>query len=103
MSTKRLLGLLGFLLALVGGILFLRSGLDFSLQLEAILRSLVPLALGVVSIVGAFLLYTKKYREGGLVCVVVGIIGLVVQGVLSEGILLLVAGILALVAVGQRR
>lgn len=99
MKTDRLLGILGFVLALVGGILLLRSGVDFGQGLEAIARSLVDLILGVLAIVGGFLLFTRRYQQGGLLCLLVGVVGLVLTATSeAASVLVLLGGVLGLVA-----
>lgn len=97
MRTDRLLGLLGFVLAIVGAVLLLRSGLGLELSLNSLLRDLVPLVLGLVAVVGAFFLATRRYREGGLVCILIGIVALLVADQ-AAGILTLLGGVLGLVA-----
>ncbi len=101
MKNKRLLGLVGFLLAIIGGILLIRSGLDFRLTLQAILRAFIPLTLGLLAVVGAFLEYTKKYRDGGILCIAAGLLALVLDISLLHGALVLLGGVLGLVAAAR--
>lgn len=85
------------MLGIVGAVLLLRAGLGLELNLDSLLRDVVPLVLGIVALVGAFLLITRRYREGGLVCLLVGIVALLV-GDVAAGIITLLAGVLGLVA-----
>ncbi|MEE9236742.1 MAG: hypothetical protein V3U52_03005 [Thermoplasmata archaeon] len=98
MKARRVLGLVSFLLAITGGILVLRSGLNFALNFEAILRALVPLTLGLSSVVGAFYVYTRRYWGAGLICVATGLLEILLERPFPEGALILSAGVLALAA-----
>ncbi len=97
MQTNRLIRLLGFALGIVGAILLLQHGVTFSFTLQSILNAMPPLVLGLVAVGGAFLMITRRPREGGLICVIVGVVGFVVLGLVTS-VIVLVAGVLGLVA-----
>ncbi len=98
MGVSRILGLVGFVLAVAGGILLLRSGLEFRLTPTAVLLALLPITLGFLSVVGAFYSYARKYLQGGLVCVVAGLLGVFLVRAVPDGTLVLLGGIIALAA-----
>lgn len=98
MRRDRLLGLVGFALAIAGAILLLRDGVNFSLTLESVVRAIPSLALGLAAVAGAFLLVTKRYVEGGLLCAVIGILALVLGAGLAPTVVVLLGGVLGLVA-----
>lgn len=98
MKTDRLLGILGFVLALVGGVLLLRGALDLGVTLEALARDLLALALGLLAVVGGFFLFTRRHQQGGLVCVVVGLVAILVDAGVTPGVVVLLGGVLGLVA-----
>ncbi len=98
MKNERLLGLVGFALAIAGAILLLRDGVNFRLTIESVLAAIPPLALGLVAVVGAFFLVTRRYVEGGLLCAVVGILALVLSAGMVPTVVVLLGGVLGLVA-----
>ncbi len=102
MSEKRLLGLLGFLLGLLAGVLIVVYAFDLgrnqTFTIEFVLDRLVRIVFGALVIVGSLLLYRRSYSTGGIVNLVLGIVGLVI-GVYQVGaILALLSGVLGLVA-----
>ncbi len=96
--TERILGLIGFALAIVGAILLLQDGVNFSPSLEGVLNALPPLILGVMAVIGAFLQVTKRHLEGGLLCVIAGIVALVLGLGVVPAVVVLLGGVLGLVA-----
>lgn len=97
-TRRRVLGLLAFLLGIAGAVLLLREGLGFPLVLRAVLWALLPLALGLLAVVAAFYTSTRRYREGGVLGLVVGVAALVAVGHLVAGAVLVLQGVLALLA-----
>ncbi len=102
MSEKRILGLLGFLLGLLAGVLILvyafELGRNQTVTVEFILERLVRIIFGALILLGSLLLYRGSYSTGGIVNLVLGIVGLVI-GVYQVGaILALLSGVLGLVA-----
>ncbi len=102
MSEKRLLGLLGFLLGLLGGVLVLVSAFSFrgnvSLTWEVVVDRLVQIVFGGLILLGSLLLYRRSYRTGGILSLVLGIVGLVFGVSQIGAILALLSGVLGLVA-----
>ncbi len=103
MTRRKLLRLVFFFVTMIGGVLLLRSGLDFHLSLRAILTSLVPLLLGFLSVLGAFYAYTRRYSEGGFLCVTVGALGVLLVKPFLAGILVLLGGVLILASSARWR
>ncbi|MEK6988029.1 MAG: hypothetical protein AABX97_08060 [Candidatus Thermoplasmatota archaeon] len=102
MSEKRILGLLGFLLGLLAGVLILvyafELGRNQTVTVEFILDRLVRIVFGALILLGSLLLYRQRYSTGGIVNLAIGIVGLVI-GVYQVGaILALLSGVLGLVA-----
>ncbi|MFQ5837767.1 MAG: hypothetical protein ACE5HJ_03185 [Thermoplasmata archaeon] len=102
LKERRFLGLLGFLLCLIGGVLLIRAGIDFRLTLEAITGILAPLSFGIVAVVGAFFIYTKRYEQGGILSVVVGLLAILLGQQVTEAVIVLLGGILGLLAAPKR-
>jgi len=100
MSEKRLLGLLGFLLGLLAGVLILVSAFDFNrgVTAEVILAGLVEIVFGALILLASLLLYRRSYSTGGILNLVLGIVGLVLGVSQIGAILALLSGVLGLVA-----
>ncbi len=102
MSERRLLGLLGFVLGLIGGVLILVSVFAYrgnaALTVEFVLDRLIQIVFGVLILFASLLLYRRSYSTGGILNLVLGIVGLVI-GVSQVGaILALLSGVLGLIA-----
>ncbi len=103
MSEKRTLGLLGFLLGLLGGALVVAGSLGAfdhgfgNLNLPALVYDAVYIILGLAVIFGGVLMYRRQYSSGGILNLVLGIVVLVL-GLTAGGILSLVSGVLGLMA-----
>lgn len=98
-STRRqILGLLSLLLGIAGGVLLLRDGLRLPSTLSDVPWILVPIALGVLAVVAAFYAYTRRFREGGILGLAVGLLAILAVGDLLAGAIMILQGILALVA-----
>ncbi len=102
MSERRLLALLAFLLGLVAGLLLLigivprgNEGIDVAY----FGRVAVNAILGLIAIVGSLLIWSRQYRTGGIINVVMGIVILLIAST-TAGLLLVFSGILGLVAAG---
>ena len=100
MSEKRLLGILGFLLGLLAGVLILVSAFDFNrgVTAEVILAGLVEIVFGALILLASLLLYRRSYSTGGILNLVLGIVGLVLGVSQIGAILALLSGVLGLVA-----
>ena len=102
MSEKRLLGLLGFLLGLLAGVLILVSAFNIrgnvSVTVEFILARIVEIVFGALILLASLLLYRRSYSTGGILNLVLGIVGLVLGVSQIGAILALLSGVLGLVA-----
>ncbi len=95
---------MGFLLVLVGGLLVILGGTrlprNFDLQ-NLVLGTLIPITLGIAAIVSAAVILRGTYTSAGIVALVLGILILVLDYGLAEGLIILVGGVLGLVAAGM--
>ncbi len=108
MTERRLLAVLGFLLALIGGVLVIVGALAFgrneSLTIEGIGRRIVDLVLGVAAILGGVLMYKGRMSTGGLLTIVIGVLIILVgPGFGAGAVLVIVAGVLGVVGAETRR
>ena len=107
MSEKRFLAILGFLLALIGGILVLAGALNLprsgNLDLSAIAERAVEGILGVAAILGGVYLYRGRMSTGGLATVIIGIaIMIVTRSISLDAVLVAVGGALGIIGAGAR-
>jgi hypothetical protein len=106
-TERRLLAVLGFLLALIGGILVVVAALQFgrneALTLEGVARRIVGLVLGIAAVLGGVLMYKGRMSTGGLVTVVIGVLVILVgRGFGVEAVLIVVGGVLGIVGARAR-
>jgi hypothetical protein len=106
-TEKRLLAVLGFLLALIGGILLLANALSVrggTIDLEDVARIAVDLILGVAAVLCGFFIYKGRMSIGGLLTIVIGVVIMLVhQRLLDlEAILIVIGGILGIVGAEAR-
>ena len=84
MSEKRILDILSFLLALIGGILVLAGVLIVSgntkIDLDYLGKRAVPLILGIAAILCGAYMFKGHINTGGLLTIVVGVLIAVYQG-----------------------
>jgi len=102
MKSKHAFALIALLLGIVGGVLLLRGFIDFASRLLEGSRhlsseSLLLAAIGVIAIVGSVMVWTGRYFAGGLINIICGLVG-VFYGRDTEGLLILISGILGIVA-----
>lgn len=102
MRSKHIFALIALILGIVGGILLCKGAADFMLKLldgskHASFESLVFAGIGVVVIVASVMLWTGRYMHGGVINMVLGIIA-VFYGKDSEGIMVLISGVLGFIA-----
>jgi hypothetical protein len=94
----KLLGIAGFLLALVGGALIGYSALTSGgLSLTSIVIRLFEVLLALGGIIGGVMIYTGPMRFGGIVAAFGGIILLIITSFATPAILVFAAGILGIV------
>ena len=106
MTEKRLLAVLGFLLALIGGILVLASALNVrrgNIDLEYLARLAVDLILGVAAILCGVFIYKGRMSTGGLLTIVVGVVIILLhQSFEIPAILIVIGGVLGIVGAEAR-
>ena len=100
MAQDRALGVVGAILAGVGGLLLLlASFMTVDGSVEDFIRGALLLGLMVIAFVAAALMAMKRYGAGGLVGIVSGAATAIVPGgSLATGILILLGGVLGIVA-----
>lgn len=102
MKSKHAFALIALLLGIVGGVLLLRGFIDFASRLLEGSRHLgadllILAAVGVIAIVASVMVWTGRYFAGGLINVICGLVS-VLYGRETEGLLILISGILGIVA-----
>src|SRR5213080_1518460 len=94
----KLFGIVGLLLALVGGALIGYSALTSGgLSPICIFPRLFQALFGLVAIISGVIIYTGPMRFGGFIAVIGGIILLLITSFATPAILVFVAGIVGLV------
>src|SRR6266436_6689402 len=94
----KLLGIAGFLLAIVGGALIVYSALTSGgLSLTSIVIRLFEVLLAFGGIIGGVMIYTGPMRFGGIVAALGGVILLVLTSFATPAMLVFLAGIIGLV------
>ncbi len=94
----KLFGLVGFLLALVGGALISYSALTSGgLSPISLILRLFEALLGLGAIIAGVIMYIGPIRFGGLLAVIAGVILLLITSFATPAILVFVAGIIGLV------
>ena len=94
----KLFGIVGFLLALVGGALIGYSALTSGgLSPISIFRRLFEALLGLAAIIAGVIIYTGPMRFGGFLAVIGGIILLLITSLATPAMLVFVAGIIGLI------
>jgi len=94
----KLFGIVGFLLALVGGALIGYSALTSGgLSPISIFLRLFEALLGLAAIIAGVIIYTGPMRFGGFLAVIEGIILLLITSFATPAILVFVAGIIGLI------
>ncbi len=101
MTEKRLLAVLGFLLALIGGILVLAgalTGVRGNTSLDELARRAVGVILGIAAFLGGLFIYKGRMSTGGLLTIIIGVLIFILQaGSLLEAILVIIGGVLGIV------
>ncbi len=101
MTEKRVLALLAMLIGLIAGLLILVNALDLgrgNLDLNRILNAGVAALLGIAILVGSLLIYRGKYRSGGIINIILGIVTILLSLSTTGAILAIVSGVVGLVA-----
>jgi hypothetical protein len=99
----KLLGIAGFLLALVGGALIGYSALTSGgISLTSIVIRLFEALLALGAIIGGVMMYTGPMRFGGILAAFAGIILLVIIGLATPAILVFIAGIVGIIGAAMK-
>ena len=94
----KLLGIAGFLLALVGGALIGYSALTSGgLSIVSVIVRLFEALLGLGAIIAGVIIYTGPMRFGGVIATFAGILLLIMTTFSTPAILVFVAGIIGIV------
>jgi len=100
-SEKRLLAVLGFLLALIGGILVLAdslTGIRGNTSLDELALRAVGVILGIAAFLGGLFIYKGRMSTGGLLTIVIGVLIFILNaGGLLETVLVIIGGVLGVV------
>ena len=101
MTEKRLLAVLGFLRALIGGILVLAgslSGITGNTNLEQLARRAIGVILGIAAFLGGLFIYKGRMSTGGLLTLIIGVLIFILSaGGLLEAVLVIIGGVLGIV------
>lgn len=101
MTEKRLLAVLGFLLALIGGILVLANslgGVRGNTTLNDLAMAAVGAILGIAAVLGGLFIYKGRMSTGGLLTILIGVIVFILRaGSILEAILIIIGGVLGIV------
>ena len=100
-TEKRLLAVLGFLLALIGGILLLANalgGVGGSTTINDLAQRAVAAILGIAAILGGLFIYKGRMSTGGLLTILIGVIAFILRaGGIVEILLIIIGGVLGIV------
>jgi len=102
MKGKHILALIALILGIVGGVLLCVSVFDAVPRLlegraHVGVESLFIVGTGVVTIIASVIIWRGSYLAGGLINIVLGVIA-IYYGKGSEGIIVLISGVLGVVA-----
>ncbi len=105
MTERRLLAVLGFIFALIGGLLLLLKAFDLpkNLTFESLARLGIAVVLGIAAILGGLFIHRGRMSAGGFLTVLIGVLVIVLgPGFGLEAVLIIVAGILGIVGAEMR-
>jgi hypothetical protein len=102
MKSKQVLALIALVLGIVGGVLLLVNFLEAIPRVlegrgEIGVGPLVTIAIGFIAIVASLMIWKGSYSAGGVINIILGIIA-IVYGNRSEGVLILLSGVLGVIA-----
>jgi hypothetical protein len=102
MKSKQVLALIALILGIVGGVLLLVGFLDtLPRVIEGRTRLstelLVLIGVGIITIIASVMIWRGSYLAGGAINIILGVIA-IYYGRNSEGVLILVSGILGVIA-----
>ena len=102
MTEKRVLAIIGFLLALIGGILILAGAANIARNANVDLEFLVEVILGIAAILGGLFIYKGRMSTGGLLTIVIGVVALFLISFGLAEVLIIIGGILGIVGAEAR-
>lgn len=102
MKSKQVLALIALLLGIVGGVLLVVSFVDTIPRLlegrgQLEVESLLIVGVGVIAIIASVMIWKGSYFAGGVIDIVLGVIA-IFYGRNSEGVLILISGVLGVIA-----
>ncbi len=102
MKSKQVLALIAMLLGIIGGILLLVDFLDTIRRIldgraHVGVESIIIVGIAVIAIIASVIIWRGSYFAGGVINIVIGAIA-IIYGIRSEGVLILISGILGVVA-----
>ena len=102
MKSKQLLALIALILGIVGGVLLLVNFLETIPRIlegrgDLRVESLIIVGIGVIAIIVSLIIWKGSYFAGGVINIILGIIA-IVYGQRSEGVLILISGVLGVIA-----
>jgi hypothetical protein len=102
MKSKRVLALMALLLGIVGGVLLFTGFIDslprlLEVRARIAIESILFVGIGFITIVSSLMIWKGQYLAGGLINIVLGIIT-IYYGKDTEGIIILISGVLGIIA-----
>lgn len=102
MKSEHAFALIALILGIIGGVLLCKSAINVALNfLEGSKRinveSLALVGIGVLAIIASAMLWAERYLAGGMINIVLGVIT-VFYGKDTEGLIILISGVLGIVA-----
>jgi len=102
MKSKQVLSLIALILGIVGGVLLLINFLDTIPRLlegraDVHVESLIIVGVGAIATIASVIIWRGSYLAGGVINIILGVIA-IVYNKNSEGVLILVSGVLGVVA-----
>jgi hypothetical protein len=102
MKSKQLIALIALVLGIVGGVLLLVNFLDAIPRIlegkgEISTGALITIAVSVIAIIASLIIWKGSYLAGGVINIILGVLA-IVYGYRSEGVMILLSGVLGVVA-----
>jgi hypothetical protein len=98
MKSKQVLALIALVLGIVGGVLVLVDAIPNILDGRGeVVELFLRIGIGFIAIVASLMIWKGSYFAGGVINIILGIIA-IVYGNRSEGVLILLSGVLGVIA-----
>jgi len=102
MKSEHAFALIALILGIVGGVLLFKGAIDVLSRLfdggrHINFESPVLVGIGVIAIIASAMIWTGRYLTGGVINIILGIVT-VFYGRDTEGLMILISGILGIVA-----